>query len=183
LREELQQQVNKLLPLIETNVFALDDVGIEVAVGRELLIQHKTIATAESCTGGFIAHKITSVPGASQWYRGSIVAYHNDVKEKLLNVSEQTLTNQGAVSEETVCEMAKQVRHTFNSDYAIAVSGVAGPDGGTPEKPVGTVWIAVADAQNVYSRKYQFTRTRLQNIEMTALNALFMLYRVLKANL
>lgn len=179
-RSQIQEQVAKLLPLIQQHVYALEDTQIEVVIGKELLQRSKTIGTAESCTGGYIAHKITSVPGSSQWFMGSVIAYQNKLKETLLHVNENTLQTHGAVSEETVIEMATHARTVLKSDYAIAVSGIAGPDGGTAEKPTGLVWIAIADAENVYSRKFQFLRSRLQNIEMTANQALFMLYKILK---
>jgi nicotinamide-nucleotide amidase len=179
-RSQIQEQVAKLLPLIQQHVYALEDTQIEVVIGKELLQRSKTIGTAESCTGGYIAHKITSVPGSSQWFMGSVIAYQNKLKETLLHVNENTLQTHGAVSEETVIEMATHARTVLKSDYAIAVSGIAGPDGGTAEKPTGLVWIAIADADKVYSRKFQFLRSRLQNIEMTANQALFMLYKILK---
>ncbi len=182
LKVELQKQVDALLPLIENNVFATEDIGIETAIGKALMHSGKTVATAESCTGGYIAHRITSVSGSSKWFRGSVVAYHNDIKKTMLGVDESTLAQHGAVSEETVKEMALHARTSLNSDYAIAVSGIAGPDGGTTEKPVGMVWVAVANSDNVYTRKFQFSRMRNQNIEMAALNAMFMLYRVMNGN-
>lgn len=182
LKKEMQQAVEHLIPIIDQNIFSLLDEGIEVAVGKLLQTKHMTVATAESCTGGYMAHKITSVPGSSDWYRGSIVAYQNDLKEQLLQVNHETLLQHGAVSEETVKQMANQVRLLLKSDYGIAISGIAGPDGGSDEKPLGTVWVAIADHDTVYTKKFLFTRSRLQNIEMSALNALFMLYRVIKGN-
>lgn len=179
LKHQIKKQVDTLLPLIAANIYALEDTTIEAVIGNELLKRKQTLSTAESCTGGFIAHKITTVPGSSIWYNGSIVAYQNQIKHELLTVSESSLHEQGAVSEEVVRQMASHARTLMHSDYAIAVSGIAGPDGGTPEKPVGLVWVAVAGAHTVYTRQFQFTRTRLQNIEMTAHNALFMLYRIL----
>lgn len=179
LKKQITEQVNKLIPIISTNIYALEDTNIETVIGRELLKRKQTVATAESCTGGFIAHKITSIPGSSEWYNGSVVAYQNQIKQDLLRVRASNLLTFGAVSEEVVREMAEHARVLLHSDYAIAVSGIAGPDGGTPEKPVGLVWVAVANDQAVYTRQFQFTRTRLQNIEMTAHNALFMLYRIM----
>jgi nicotinamide-nucleotide amidase len=182
LKKEMQQAVEHLIPIIDQNIFSLLDEGIEVAVGKLLQTKHMTVATAESCTGGYMAHKITSVPGSSDWYRGSVVAYQNDLKEQLLQVNHETLLQHGAVSEETVKQMANQVRLLLKSDYGIAISGIAGPEGGSDEKPLGTVWVAIADHDTVYTKKFLFTRSRLQNIEMSALNALFMLYRVIKGN-
>ncbi len=180
LKQQIQEQVDQLLRLINTSVFAQSDISMEEAIGTLLKSKNKTIATAESCTGGYIAHKLTSLAGSSRWYRGSVVAYHNDVKSEILNVEEATLKEFGAVSEQTVQQMAKTARRLLKSDYAIAVSGIVGPDGGTSEKPVGMVWIAVADDRRIYTRQFHFRRTRLQNIELATLNALFMLYKVLQ---
>ena len=133
------------------------------------------MATAESCTGGYIAHLITSIPGSSNYFKGSVVSYDNEVKEKMLNVSHQTLEISGAVSEETVVQMIKGALQNLKTDFAIATSGIMGPDGGSPEKPVGTVWIAVGNREKVRTHVFHFRFDRQRNIELTAHNGLNML--------
>ena len=142
---------------------------------RQLRAKGKTLATAESCTGGYIAHLLTSIPGASTYYKGSVVSYDNSIKTKVLNVPESILQTVGAVSEETVKIMAESVRQLMDTDYAIAVSGIMGPDGGTSEKPVGMVWIAVAKKGETVTKCFSFRHTRERNIQLTAINALNML--------
>jgi nicotinamide-nucleotide amidase len=117
------------------------------------------------------------VPGSSQYYIGSVIAYANEIKEDILGVKIETIERYGAVSEETVLEMATNVRREMKTDYALAVSGIAGPDGGTPEKPVGTIWVALADKDGVTAKKYFFNRMRMQNIELTTNYALLMVIR------
>jgi PncC family amidohydrolase len=134
-----------------------------------------TLATAESCTGGNVAGGITSVPGSSHFFKGGLVAYSNEVKENLLGVKHETIENFGAVSEETVIEMAKGVAHLLNTDCAVATSGIAGPTGGTPEKPVGTVWVAVLVKGNVKTSKFQHDEGRNLNIAYATQNALQLL--------
>jgi nicotinamide-nucleotide amidase len=172
LDEELQEQVDKLSQLIPNYIFAYGEITLEEAVGNVLKERHLTIATAESCTGGFLAHKITSVAGSSAYYQGSIIAYHNEIKMQQLNVQPETLTQHGAVSEATVREMAENVRLKFNTDIGIATSGIAGPGGGTTDKPVGTIWIAYADKDKTVAKLLQFNKNRLLNIEYTAMAAL-----------
>ncbi|MEX2589638.1 MAG: CinA family protein, partial [Chitinophagales bacterium] len=137
------------------------------------------IATAESCTGGYIAHRITSVPGSSDYFQGSVVSYSNAIKMNELGVAKETLDKEGAVSEATVAEMLKGICSKFKTELGIAVSGIAGPDGGTKEKPVGTVWIAVGKADAPRIRKVQLPGNRQQNIELTAIIALESLRRYL----
>jgi nicotinamide-nucleotide amidase len=131
-----------------------------------------TVGTAESCTGGLLAHKITSVPGSSAYFRGSVVAYHNDIKMQELGVLPETLAAHGAVSEATVREMAVGARRRLGVDVALATSGIAGPDGGTETKPVGTICIAYADAHQTVSRQFTFNRGRQLNVEYTVTMAL-----------
>ncbi len=174
---DYQKKLEKLIPDL---IFGYDNETLEGAVGKLLKDKHKSISTAESCTGGYIAHLITSIPGASDYYSGSVVAYSNDIKEKLLEVSHTALISYGAVSEEVVKEMALGVRRKFQTDYSIATSGIAGPDGGTPEKPVGLVWIAVDTPEGVTARKYLFGEHRERNIRRAALASLNMLRLTLK---
>jgi nicotinamide-nucleotide amidase len=153
-----------------------EDITLQVLIGRMLKDKHKTVATAESCTGGYIAHLITSVPGSSNYFKGSVVSYDNSIKKNILKVKDETLQTVGAVSEETVREMLRGVLNIMQTDYAIAVSGIMGPDGGTPDKPVGTVWLAVGNNENIETKKFQFRFERLRNIELTAINALNFLH-------
>ncbi|MBL7802391.1 MAG: CinA family protein, partial [Saprospiraceae bacterium] len=127
----------------------------------------KQFGTAESCTGGYVAHLVTSVPGASNYFPGSVVTYSYEMKTKLLGVSPHTLETHGAVSEQTVREMSQGALDTLGVDVALAISGIAGPDGGTPDKPVGTVWMAVSDRTRTIAVRHVFGRDRLKNIQMT----------------
>lgn len=151
------------------------DIPMEQVVAQLLLSKGKTLATAESCTGGYIAHLLTSLPGASAFYQGSVVSYANEIKKKVLAVRSETLATEGAVSEATVRQMAGAVLEIMQTDYAIAVSGIMGPDGGTKEKPVGMVWIAVASRATTQTQVFSFRYDRRRNIELTATNALNLL--------
>jgi nicotinamide-nucleotide amidase len=175
LAEEVEEQIKKLLPLIEKFVYGFDELSLEEAVGRLLLAQNKTVAVAESCTGGHIAHTFTRIPGSSNYFQGGIVPYHNDLKTGVLGVKKETIKQFGAVSEQTVTEMAQQVRTLLHADIGLASTGIAGPGGGTPEKPVGTVWIALSDGIHTYTRKLTLTQNRLLNIEYTSMNVLNLL--------
>lgn len=141
-----------------------------------------TLATAESCTGGRVAAFITEIPGCSVFYRGGVVAYSNSVKEELLGVSHETLLKYGAVSEETVREMAHGAMQRLNADAAIATSGIAGPSGGTPEKPVGTIWIAVALRERMLTYRQTVDRGREENMKRAVRYALNMLMQILGEN-
>ncbi len=145
---------------------------MEEVVGGLLKKDGMTLSTAESCTGGYIAHLITSIAGSSAYFKGSVVAYSNQIKTSILDVKEDTLAAHGAVSEQTVTGMALGVKKKFNTDFAIAVSGVAGPDGGTDQKPVGTTWIAVAGPDVLIAEKYLFGKDRQRNIRVAAVTAL-----------
>lgn len=134
-----------------------------------------TVSTAESCTGGYIAHRITSVPGSSACFRGSVVAYDNTVKEQVLRVDTALLAAHGAVSQSVAEAMAKGVRELLDTDYAIATTGIAGPSGGTDEKPVGTVWIALSGRDRILSKVYHFKLDRQLNIERTTQTAFLLL--------
>jgi nicotinamide-nucleotide amidase len=157
-----------------------EDISLPEAVLNLLQSKKKTVSTAESCTGGNIAHLITSIPGSSASYNGSVVSYANDAKENLLGVKRETLLQFGAVSEQTVVEMVNGALKELKTDYVIATSGIMGPDGGTPEKPVGTVWIAVGNNKKIIALQHSFRFDRERNIELTTHNALSMLYRFVK---
>ena len=139
-----------------------------------------TLATAESCTAGNVAAAITAIPGSSHFYRGGIIAYSNEVKENMLGVNQETLENKGAVSEETVIEMVKGAMKSMNSDCAVATSGIAGPTGGTPDKPVGTVWIAVGKQEKIVTMKLEGDEGRQKNIANATQKALQMLRNILQ---
>lgn len=137
------------------------------------------MATAESCTGGYIAHLITSIPGSSEYFKGSVVAYANEVKKEILGVKLESLETHGAVSEEVVKQMAAGVKSRLRTDFAIATSGIAGPDGGSDKKPVGYTWIAIATPETVIARQFLFGEDRGRNIRKTAIMALDMLRKEL----
>lgn len=172
LKAEVEEQITELKKYAWKYIYGYDKDEIQSVVGDMLKERNLTVAFAESCTGGYISHLITSIPGSSAYYQGSVVPYHNELKASVLGVKEETLIDNGAVSEETVIEMANNVRQKFNADLGIATSGVAGPDGGTPEKPVGTVWIAIADGEQTKARKLQLWKDRDVNIKATAIAAL-----------
>jgi nicotinamide-nucleotide amidase len=175
IKEDIDKRFDQLQQLVEDVMVINEDATIEQAIGKMLLQKGKTLSTAESCTGGYIAHLITSIAGSSAYFIGGVISYANSVKQNVLQVSNNTLTNYGAVSEETVVEMAEGVRTKMNTHYAIAVSGIMGPGGGTDTKPVGTVWIAVAGEERTNTKKYQLRFDRKRNIELTATYALNML--------
>jgi nicotinamide-nucleotide amidase len=175
LADDISRQIIALQGLIPELIFGYDEDTMEEVVGKLLRLKGQTLCTAESCTGGYISHLITSIPGSSDYYTGSVIAYSNRIKTEMLGVRPSTLDLHGAVSEETVKEMATGARERFRTDHAIAVSGIAGPDGGTSEKPVGTVWIALAHPGGVIARKYLFGEHRGRNIRRAALSALNLL--------
>ncbi len=176
----IAELVEKLKELIGDLIFGYDNILLEEAVGNSLRQKQKTVATAESCTGGYIAHLLTSIPGSSIYFKGSVVAYANEIKENILNVSHDEIESQGAVSEIVVKQMALGALEKFNTDYAIASSGIAGPDGGTEDKPVGTTWIAIAGPNGVFAEKHHFGEHRGRNIRRASLTALFMLKKVVE---
>ncbi|HBF87942.1 MAG TPA: damage-inducible protein CinA [Bacteroidales bacterium] len=173
--EIINQEIIKLQKIIPQNIVSIDERKIEEVIGEILKSEKLTIATAESCTGGNIASLITSVSGSSEYFKGSVVSYANEIKIQELNVNAQDIEKYGAVSQQVVEQMATNVRSKFNVDYSIATSGIAGPNGGTAEKPVGTVWIAIASKNNVYSEKFQLGEHRGRNITRASNTALSML--------
>jgi nicotinamide-nucleotide amidase len=167
--------IDDLKKIIGEYIYGYDDDTLEEIIGRLLREKGKTISTAESCTGGYIAHRITSIAGSSEYYTGTVVAYSNRVKENVLKVKAEHIKKYGAVSEQVVTEMAKGIRELFGTDYSIAVTGIAGPDGGTDEKPVGTTWIAIGTPDKITARRFLFGDNRERNITRTCLTALNML--------
>jgi nicotinamide-nucleotide amidase len=182
LEKELNSQFEQLKVLVNEWLVTDTDEGLEIVIGKLLKAKNKTMATAESCTGGYIAHLITSVAGSSVYYKGSVVSYANEVKENILGVHHNTLQSVGAVSEETVKQMVKGAIGKLNVDYAVATSGIMGPDGGSPEKPVGTVWIAAGSRENITAKQFHFRFDRERNIRQTAHTALDFLRKFILAN-
>ena len=183
-RGMLQAAINKaekeLLPFAGKFIFGFDTDTMESVVGQLLRQKSMTLSTAESCTGGNIAQLITSIAGSSDYFKGAVVAYSNEIKEQVLGVPHQILVEHGAVSEQTVIAMAEGICSRFETDYAIAVSGIAGPGGGTDEKPVGTTWIAIATPTETIAKKFLFGEHRGRNIRRASLAALNMLRGKLK---
>ncbi len=175
LRQVLDDQFDRLKILVKDWLVIGEDMPLQQVIGKMLTESGQTMSTAESCTGGYIAHLITSIPGSSAYYKGSIVSYANSIKENVLHVQKETLESVGAVSEETVKQMVAGAIATLGTDFGVATSGIMGPDGGTPEKPVGTVWIAAGNRERVVTEKFSFRYDRIRNIEMATNNALNLL--------
>lgn len=182
LEQSICTEIQKLGLIIPELIFGYDDDTLEKNVGDLLRKANQTLAVAESCTGGLIAHLITSIPGSSDYFKGGVVAYANEIKQSFLNVSEKNLVNFGAVSEQVALQMALGVKEKLNTDFAISTTGIAGPGGGTEEKPVGTVWIAVATPTTIFAKHYQMGDHRERNIQRTAITALNMLRKTLKSS-
>ncbi len=180
LRNEIDGLIEKLHALTGKHIFGYDDITLEEVVGNLLVQQNKTLSTAESCTGGYIAHMLTSIAGSSRYFMGSVVSYSNEAKMNLLDVPEISIETRGAVSKEVVEAMAKGAQQKFDTDFVVATSGIAGPDGGTDDKPVGTTWIALATRNGVESKLFHFGEHRGRNIRRAALAALDMLRLKLK---
>ena len=176
----MDMEAGKLEELLGDDIFDEDDTPLEILVGNLLKKKNLTVSTAESCTGGSIAARLTSIPGSSEYFKGAVVAYSNEIKEALLHVSTKTLEKRGAVSEETVVEMVKGAMETLKTDCAVSTSGIAGPGGGTREKPVGTVWIAAAYKNEIRTMKQETDRGREMNVERAGNNALLLLLELLK---
>lgn len=183
LKSEIATIASQITTKIEQYVVIADDVELEKAILNKMKTHGLTLSTAESCTGGYISHLITQHAGSSAVFAGGAVVYSYDLKESVLGVKHETLTAFGAVSEQTVKEMAAGAISHFKTDYAIAVSGIAGPDGGLPGKPVGTVWIAIANKQHVVAKLFTFGNKRIQNIERSATAAFTMLLNLLRQDL
>ncbi len=182
IEKDIETQFAQLQLLVKDYLVTNVDEPMERVVGKLLLQKNKTMCTAESCTGGYIAHLLTSIPGSSEFYDGSVVSYSYGAKEDLLNVNHQTLLTKGAVSEEVVTEMAKGALQNIKSNYVIAVSGIMGPGGGLPEKPVGTAWIAVGSKEKIAAQKVFFRFDRARNIQLTAVTALNLLRQFILQN-
>ncbi|MCK5823158.1 MAG: competence/damage-inducible protein A [Bacteroidales bacterium] len=179
LTKEIDTEIDKLKKQINSYIFGYDKETLQEVVGKLLILNNKTLASAESCTGGNIAQLITSVSESSKYFLGSVVAYSNKIKTSILNVNNNSIEKHGAVSKQVVCEMASGIINSFNSDYAIATSGIAGPSGGTEEKPVGTTWIAVASKDKIIAKKFLFGDNRERNITRASATALNMLRKLI----
>ena len=185
-RDEVSATMNKLVAnlsdLVAEYLYGYDDDTIQEVVGRILKDKKLTLGTAESCTGGFLSHLITSIPGSSEYYMGSTVTYSNESKTALLDVPAELVKQFGAVSEEVVKAMAEGAKRKFNADCALATSGIAGPGGGTPEKPVGTVWIGISTPKGTKAKKVLLGDNRLRTIEVASMTALNMLRKELSGS-
>lgn len=179
LQQEVDAFTNRIAERVSNVVAAHEDIPLEKAILNLMTERGLTLSTAESCTGGFISSLLTQHAGSSKVFLGGAVSYSNELKESVLGVNAETIRQFGAVSEETVIEMATGALKNFASDYTIAVTGIAGPDGGTPDKPVGTVWVAVVSASKQLVKKFTFRGKRQQNIERSAISALGMLNTLL----
>lgn len=180
LTEQVENYALQIKNIIKDYWITDEDIPLEKAVLNLLAINNLTLSVAESCTGGHISQLITKHAGSSKVFAGGGIVYSYDLKTRLLGVKKETLEKYGAVSEETILEMATGALANFDTDYAIAVSGIAGPGGGLPDKPVGTVWIAVANKEKTIARKFTFSSKRIQNIERSAIAALNLLFRLVK---
>ena len=178
--QNIRDMEELLVPVIERYIYGYEDVSLEGIVGNRLRKLGLTLATAESCTGGLLGHRITGVSGSSDYYLGGVVSYNNEAKMELLGVRKQTLEKFGAVSEETVREMAQGVQSLFKSDLGISISGIAGPTGGTPEKPVGLIYIGLSFGKEVAVKKFNFFRDRDSNKRISSQVALNMIRLALK---
>ncbi|WKZ58870.1 MAG: competence/damage-inducible protein A [Cyclobacteriaceae bacterium] len=169
---ELKECVEKLKPLASQYIYGYNETPLEAVIGQLLRDRKLTLSIAESCTGGYLSHLITSIPGSSEYFLGTMIPYAYEIKMRQLGVKPETLEKHGAVSEPTIIEMANIVRAKFNTDIGVATSGIAGPGGATPEKPVGTVWIAYSDKHQTVTRKLQLSTDRMINIRMSSVAVL-----------
>ena len=177
----IHNKIGTLEKIIPEYICGYDDDKLEESLGKLLKEKNTTISVAESCTGGNIGQLITSIPGCSEYFKGGVIAYSNEIKEKILNVNKRDIEIYGAVSKQVVEDMAQNILKLFNTDFSIATSGIAGPAGGTKEKPVGTTWIAVADKNTVISQKFVFGDQRDRNIQRASLTAINMLQKLIRS--
>lgn len=175
IESQIEEQFQKVLPTIQEYVYGFGNDELEEVIGRILTQRKETVSVAESCTGGYLSHQFTKVSGSSAYFMGGIISYDNAVKINQLGVKPETLNTYGAVSEQTIIEMAQNVRKLMKTTYGLATSGIAGPNGGTPEKPVGTIWIAISSEKGVITKQLTLGGFREQNIHLTAINILNLL--------
>ncbi|MFN8295872.1 MAG: competence/damage-inducible protein A [Chitinophagales bacterium] len=179
LQDVISEATTEVVSCIGEYIYGFDEDSLEQNIGDLLLERKLTLGTAESCTGGYLSHLITSVPGSSAYYKGSIISYANEVKKDLLGVRKETLEQFGAVSEQTVSEMISGALNQLKIDIAIAISGVAGPGGGTEDKPVGTVYIGIGTKEKIIVKQLSFTNHRERNIQLSSVVGLVMLRKFL----
>ena len=178
LETQVEEQFQKILPTIQEYVYGFGNDELEEVVGRLLIKNKQTVSVAESCTGGYLGHQFTKVSGSSAYFIGGILSYDNAVKINQLSVKEETLNTYGAVSEKTVIEMSENVRKLMGTTFGLATSGTAGPNGGTFEKPVGTIWIAIASEKQTITKQLTLGGSREQNIHLTSINILNLLRKI-----
>ena len=178
--DNIETHIMKLKKILKNNIFGYGEDTLEKVLSKILIKNKKTVSTAESCTGGLVGHKLTSISGSSDYFCGGVVSYSNNAKMKTLNVSEKTIDEYGAVSKETVVEMANGVLKLFKTDYAIAVSGIAGPNGGTKDKPIGTTWIAIGSKDDIQAFVFKFGTLRDINVRRASSTALHLLLNYIK---
>ena len=172
LHSKISSMVDRALPILGDFVYGFDEEQLEQVIGRLLKEQGLTLSTAESCTGGYISHMITSISGSSEYFKGSVTAYANETKVNILGVDSSALDEHGAVSKQVAIQMAEGVRQALNTDFAVSTTGVAGPSGGSADKPVGTVWIGIAGSNGSYAPKFRMGKLRESNIRKSAMQAL-----------
>ena len=172
---QVEEQFQSVLPIIQEYIYGFGKDELEEVIGKILTERKETVSVAESCTGGYLGHQFTKVSGSSAYFVGGILSYDNSVKINQLGVKPETLNTYGAVSEQTVIEMSENVRTLMKSTYGLATSGIAGPNGGTPEKPVGTIWIAISSEKGVITKQLTLGGSREQNIHLTSINILNLL--------
>jgi len=182
IENHIEQLISNLKEIIPQYIYGYDNQKLEEIIGAKLIDNNATISIAESCTGGYISHLFTSCPGSSEYFIGGITAYANAIKTNKLKIDNKVLMTYGAVSSEVVSVMASNVRKQFKTTYGLATTGIAGPAGGTPQKPVGTVWIAIATPKQVITEKFLFGENRMLNITKTAITALNMLRKEIENN-
>ena len=180
LDDTINKAIDQLYPIIGDNIIGFDNDDVSSELLNLLIKQNKTISCAESCSGGYLSHMLTAIPGASNAFKGGATAYSNEIKSKLLNVNAKDITLYGAVSRQVVEQMAKGAAKLFNTNYAIATSGIAGPSGGSKEKPVGTVWIAWYGDGAIKSKKFKFGSSRKTTIQRTAETGIIMLKQLIE---
>ena len=176
--KQVEEQFEKVFPTINKFVYGYGSEELEEAVGKLLIKNNQTVSVAESCTGGYLGHLFTKVSGSSAYFMGGILSYDNSVKINQLGVKSETINTYGAVSEQTVIEMSENVRKLMGTTYGLATSGIAGPNGGTPDKPVGTIWIAIATEKETITKKLTLGGFREQNIHLTTINILNLLRKI-----
>ena len=178
IEKQVEEQFEKVFPTIKEYIYGYGKEELEEAIGKLLIKNSQTVSVAESCTGGYLGHQFTKVSGSSAYFMGGILAYDNAVKINQLSVNPETLNTFGAVSEQVVIEMSENVRKLMGTTYGLATSGIAGPNGGTIDKPVGTIWIAIATEKETITKKLTLGGFREQNVHLTTISILNLLRKI-----